>query len=191
MFLPSCVELSVGLFSVLFIILAFVRGMDNPWYGSSLCFALGLYYYRYEKEKSYSSDRMEYHEGLKYYALLIMLLFITGISIALFFILGNDSILGNPVARNIASVSFGIAIIMILYKVKIGNKVSCLLGRCSYEIFLVHPYMISVLSKMAVKPDVLLGILVVMLSITSAYLIHLLMEKVLVFLRWSYKNGQV
>lgn len=180
---PLYVELIVGVFSVLFIILAYVSGMDNPWYGSSLCFALGLYYYRYEKQKSgeNSSGRTRVCEGLKYYILLIMLLFITGISIILFFILGNDSVIGNPIARNMASVSFGIAVIMLLYKVKIGNRVSCLLGRCSYEIFLVHPYMISILTKAAVKPNALFGSLVVVLSVLLAYLIHSLMEKVLGF----------
>lgn len=188
--LPSRVELCVGFFSGLFIILAYAGGMENPWYGSSLCFALGLYYYRYEKEKpsEKNSGGMGCFEGLKYYILLAMLLLVTGISIVLFFVLGNESVIGNPFARNIASVSFGIAVIMLLYRVKIGNKTSCLLGRCSYEIFLVHPYMIFVMSKMAVKPNLLFGILVIVLSVLLACLIHLLMEKVLCWLQRGCKN---
>ena len=114
--IPAYVELSVGIFSGLFIVFAYMSGMDNPWYGSSLCFALGLYYYRYEKRNSGQAvfPNAIGRKALKYYILLLTLLFITGTSIMLFFILGNDSILGNPVARNIASLYFFNSKILIL-----------------------------------------------------------------------------
>ncbi len=178
--LPAYVELSVGIFSALFILLAYVNGLDNPWYGSSLCFVLGLYYYRYEKRTcgKWILGGMSRFDSLKYYILLSVSIFITGIAIILFFTMGNDSFIGNPAARNTASVAFGIAVILLLYKVKIGNRASYLLGKCSYEIFLVHPYMIYILSKMAIQSEAALGILTIVLSVISAYLIHFLMEKV-------------
>ncbi len=177
---PAYVELSVGIFSGLFIVFAYMSGMDNPWYGSSLCFALGLYYYRYEKRNSGQAvfPNAIGRKALKYYILLLTLLFITGTSIMLFFILGNDSILGNPVARNIASLSFGIAMIILLYKVRVGNRVSRLLGKCSYEIFLIHPYMISFLPEVSAGSKLLYGLLVVVFSVVFAFLIHLVVEKI-------------
>lgn len=180
--MPAHVELSVGIFSVLFIIIAYMNGMDNPWYGSSLCFALGLYYYRYEKRireclcnRQKGLRRMP---EIKYCFTLAALLLITGAAMILFFVLGNDSVLGNPIARNAASVSFGSAVIVLLYRVRVGNRMSRLLGKCSYEIFLVHPYMMSLLSEVSAESKILYGILVVVLSVIFAFLIHLAVEKI-------------
>ena len=151
--------------------------MENPWYGSSLCFVLGLCCYKYEKKKMTSGEDADCR-NIIYFALLVFLLFIVGISIMAFLILGNDSVLGNPIARNTTSVSFGIVVIMLLRRLKIGNKISCLLGEFSYEIFLVHSYMLSILSAVSDKSKALFGILTVVLSITSAYLIHLLIGRI-------------
>lgn len=151
--------------------------MENPWYGSSLCFVPGLCYYQYEKKKMTLGEAVSCR-NIIYFTLLVFLLFIIGMSIIAFFILGNGSVLGNPIARNIASVSFGIAVIMLLHRLKIGNRISCLLGEFSYEIFLVHPYMLSILSAVSDKSKALFGILTVVLSITSAYLIHFLIDRI-------------
>ena len=68
-------------------------------------------------------------------------------SMVAFFLLGNDSVLGNPIARNVASVSFCMMTVLLLRKFRVINSVSVYLGRCSYEIFLIHPYVLSILGN--------------------------------------------
>lgn len=137
---PCYTNVIIGLLTVFFIAVAFVSGISNPWYGSSLCFVVGLYYYQYEnKIEKVISD---------YFRVLII-----GLSIVLagsffaFFGLGNNSIIGNPIARNIASISFCVIVIVLLNKYSIGNRVSVFLGKCSYEIFLVHSHVIAIMKQ--------------------------------------------
>lgn len=162
---PKYIEATVGICSLVLIIAAFAGGMDNPWYGSSLCFVLGLCYYKFEKRN---------YKFRRYYALLTIMGLVLGTSMAAFFLLGNDSILGNPIARNAASVSFCIIVVMLLYKLRVGNAVSRFLGKCSYEIFLIHSSILGILKAVSIDSVILLGILTVVLSVVLAYLIHLM-----------------
>ena len=164
--IPKHVEIAVGASSVLLIIIAYVSGMDNPWYGSSLCFLLGLCYYKLEKKNIKLTCT-------GYCALFVFLAFILIISITAFFVLGNNSILGNPVARNIASLSFCVIVIMLLYRLRVENCVSIFLGECSYEIFLVHPYVLAILKAMSVTSKEILGIATAVLTVLLAHIIHL------------------
>lgn len=162
------VEIAVGICSVVLIIAAYVSGLDNPWYGSSLCFLLGLCYYKLEKRNIKLTN-------IRYYTLLGILAVVLIGSVAAFFALGNDNVLGNPVARNIASMSFCMMIVMLLYRFRIGNPISVFLGKCSYEIFLLHPYVLSVLKVVPVESKNVLGILTVVMTIFLAYIIHWLL----------------
>lgn len=47
--IPKRANLLIGLLSVGFVGIAFGIGIDVPYYGSTLCFALGLYYYQFEE----------------------------------------------------------------------------------------------------------------------------------------------
>lgn len=46
---PDRANLLVTAGSVVFVAAAFVLRLDNPYYGSTLCFPLDLYYYQYEE----------------------------------------------------------------------------------------------------------------------------------------------
>lgn len=113
----------------LFVIIAFLTGVDAPWYGSTLCFPLGVIYGQYQNQ----FDNM-----LKknYLFKIIACSFTVFGFILLFFVTGEGSFWGDLVARNIASTVFSVLILLILFKVKLG-KVFCL-GGLSYEIFLIH-----------------------------------------------------
>lgn len=184
--LPKYVEATVGVLSVAFVVFAFVVGIDNPWYGSSLCFALGLYYYRFEKSR-FNEDAdwtkvIECQDDKnKYYMIFAGLMVILAISVAFFLYGANESILGNPVARNTASVTFCIMVIMLLYKVRIGNSVSCFLGKCSYEIFLIHPYILSILRLFDITSGIVIGALTTVLSIILAYGMHRIFD-------WNFRH---
>lgn len=167
---PKYTEIIVGIVSVVFVGVAYIQGMDNPWYGSSLCFVLGLCFYKFEKRNVKCT-------GARYFILVGGFALVLSVSMAAFFLLGNDSLLGNPIARNIASVSFSVITVMLLHNFRVANYVSVLLGKCSYEIFLIHPYILSILRKLPVESMVLLGILTVLLTLILAYFMHLLTEK--------------
>lgn len=173
---PRYLEIIVGAVSVVFIGAAYIYGMENPWYGSSLCFVLGLCLYKLKKRK------VEY--GRVGYCILTGGLAVALIvSMGAFFLLGNDSVLGNPIARNVASVSFCMVTVLLLHKLRVVNSVSVHLGRCSYEIFLIHPYVLSILGNFPIESIALRGILTVILTIILAYFIHLLIEKIMAGLK--------
>lgn len=173
---PRYLEIIVGIVSVVFIGAAYIQGMDNPWYGSSLCFVLGICFYKFEKRKVKCGR-------IGYCMLIGGLAFALIVSRAAFFLLGNDSVLGNPIARNVASVSFCTMTVLLLHKFRVVNSVSVHLGKCSYEIFLIHQYVLSILGKFPIESVALRGILTVVLTITLAHFIHLLIEKLVAGLK--------
>lgn len=137
-------------FSLVFICVAFGFGIDNPWYGSTLCFWLGIFYY--------TQKDILFHLFSKYafYFTIIGSIFLT-FSIGCFFV--GEGIVGNLVARNCASMTFSILVIIWLHKFSIGNVVSIWLGKHSYEIFLFHPMLIDVLRPW-IKNDVLYTVII-------------------------------
>lgn len=82
---------------VIFICAAFCLEMDNPWYGSTLCFWLGIFYYI--KKEAFLKFFLK-HTLLKVLACSILL----ALACILFFI--QEGILGNLIARNCASMIF-------------------------------------------------------------------------------------
>lgn len=168
--MPRYVELIIIVCSVVFVGIAFVLGIDNPWYGSTLCFALGLCYYKMEKKKCEL-------KRIKWWIVLLGAGVCLGTSMLAFFVLGNDSVVGNPIARNIASVSFCIIILLLLEKIQIGNKVSQFFGKFSYEIFLVHPFVLSRLKRVAIESSLVYALMAIVLTITISYLVHMFLKQ--------------
>lgn len=147
--------------TLIFIPLAFVLGIDNPWYGSTLCFWLGIVYFL--KQNRFRKMFVERH--------MVLCLFVGSIivmgAIVLFFVLGDSRFLGNVVGRNLASFFFVVCVIILLYRFKIGNCVSRFLGKYSYEIFLVHPTVISLL-RPYIQNDLLYSVYVLAISVAFA-----------------------
>lgn len=164
-FIPGLAEGFIGIISIGFIIVAFMLKLDNPWYGSTMCFLLGMCYYKYEMGEHKLSNN-------KQCLLFGMFGMIVIFSMAAFYILGNESALGNPIARNVASVCFCIMVLIILKEMKIGNSISKFLGTCSYEIFLVHPFVQGMLQGIIEYSALLYAILVITLSVGVASVIH-------------------
>lgn len=131
-FWRSKILVSTAIFSVFLAVVMFVSGMSIPWYGSTLCFALGICFFEIR-------DRLEVFLSKYYIRILLTELLTTGIMILLFYVLGSDSIAGNLIARNIASAAFTAFCFCLLGKIQIGNEVSFWLGKYSYEIYLIHP----------------------------------------------------
>lgn len=170
MLLPRRANLVVAVVSLAFVVLAYIAGLDNPYYGSTLCFSLGLYYYRYESRLTQLFNRY-FTILLLGFGVLLML------SLGVFFLLGNDSVLGNPVARNSASVSFCVTVLLLLEKFRVGGKPACILGKYSYEIFLVHPYVLALLKQTGIASQFVFGIICILISLGGAVILHGVMSK--------------
>lgn len=168
---PDRVNLLVTAGSVVFVAAAFVWELDNPYYGSTLCFPLGLYYYQYEERLQEIFDK---HFGILLAGSGILLMG----SLGCFFLMGNDSVLGNPIARNIAAVCFCVAVLLLLGRFRIGNRCSLFLGSFSYEIFLVHLLVIAFLKRAGITPPLLFSTLCVLVSLGAAFLLHLVLDKI-------------
>lgn len=168
----------VLLLSVIFVGIAFAAGMDMPYYGSTLCFAFGMYYYQYE-------GRFAQAVAQYFWALLVVVVIVLAAAMVMFFVLGDSSILGNPVARNIASTSFCMVVILLLGKISVGNKVSYLLGKCSYEIFLVHPFVLALLMKIDFVSQIVYSVVGICISIATAAILHLFVVRI-----WRLAEGK-
>lgn len=169
--IPRRTNFMLMVLSVIFIVIAYVLDINNPIYGSTLCFVLGLYYYQYKDalEESF----MEHST----YWLIVVGIILVG-AIGCFVLLGNRSMIGNPIARNVAAISFSLLLIILLYKIKIGNSISVFLGECSYEIFLVHPFVLAIFKRLNFSSLVLYSFACIIISIVFARVIHLTTAKI-------------
>lgn len=157
----------------LFICISYVTGLSNPWYGSTLCFPLGLWAMQ-NKEKFLEWSTVRWMRKA------IVLGIILGISIILFFILPGRSIIGAIVSRNIASLSFCCLAVILLRKVKLGNRISSFLGEISFEIYLIHPVIIYFFhsSQVYIENDIVYTIVTIMTSILLAALLRQNVHKI-------------
>lgn len=144
--------------------------IDNPWYGSSVCFPLGILYTQHEKEWNKMLCR-------HYFIKNVALLSVCGICFIFFFLLVNDSVIGNPIARNLAAVSFCLCVISISQKITVEHWLLQWLGKISYEIFLIHPLWISIIGKYTTEPCSYI-MLVITLTIVSSALLHAPIAKI-------------
>lgn len=156
------ISITLFFFSIVFVVIAYILKIDIPWYGSTLCFPLGIYYYLYN-DKIY-----KYYVTTNQYMRVIFVSSIAlFIGISTFFMLG-ESFIGYVVARNIASTSFVILAFFLLYSFRIENKISKWLGKYSYEIFLIHFVYLKVFK--AINNPFMYALIVIMTTIASAYL---------------------
>lgn len=153
----------LGAAILLFVGCAYALKMENPWYGSTCCFILGIFYYQ-KKEKITPIYEKHLLKIMSFGTILMVFCF------GLFFGLGNDSIIGNPIARNGAACLFCVITIGMLHKITIGNKLSLLLGNLSYEIYLVHPYLLGFL-KSKIHSLTVYAVAVMCLTIVMACII--------------------
>lgn len=131
----SSAQMLIFLITIILIIACYIFKMDNPWYGSNLCFPLGIFVAN-NKE---SFDSWSIKRGI---IKIGALTFFLTISIFMFYIFPDRSITGSILGRNLAAVCFTLLIVLILYNIKLGNRVTRFLGKVSFEIYLIHPLVI-------------------------------------------------
>ena len=146
--------------SIAFICIAFYLKFPTPWYGSSLCCGLGIFYFI--KEEAFKKFFRK-HILLKTIVCSILLIF------ACFLFFMYKGLIGDLIARNCASVIFVVLTIVWLQKFCIGNAVSFWCGKYSYEIFLFHLLWINVLREWIVN-NVLYTITVIGMTLFSSFI---------------------
>ena len=111
------VFLWVTVISVVFIFTCYCMRVSNTWYGSTLCFPLGILM---ADKKEFLMKWVKKKRKVKFFVLLTILT----VSIWGFFYLPETSFTCLVISRNLASISFVLFILLIIYRIKIGNQMS-------------------------------------------------------------------
>lgn len=159
----NSIEHCILFFSIIFILIAFLLKVDNPWYGSTLCFWVGIWYYNHRRWFEQKVIVHHYILGIVLGGVIVVT------SILLFFLFGEHSIIGTLVARNVAAVFFVLTIIALLYKIQIGNKITMWLGAHSYEIYLFHLGFVGILQEYIDNPNIY-AVCVVVFTLVASYI---------------------
>lgn len=160
------VSIIISCFSIIFVSIAYILKFENPWYGSTLCFVLGIFYYLYRKQ--FIEIFVLRNPAIKFASCCLIMT----VAIGLFFV--QRGIIGLLVSRNIASVFFVILLLSCLHRISVGNNVSAWLGKSSYQIFLFHPLFINTLRPW-IRNDVIYSFLVMGVTILASY-VYILCE---------------
>ena len=144
------------IFSIIFVSLAYLVA-DETWYGSTLCYYLGMILYFYKDKFIELLSRKKF----------ISYICIAGVGITFglaFYFTGENSFCGNVICRNILAAAFVVLIFALLLLLKIGNVISSWLGKISFEIYLFHNMFLGFIGFF-IKEPVILCILVVVSTI--------------------------
>ena len=155
---------------IVIILIAYYIGLDNPWYGSTLCFSLGIAYYKY-KSKSQNLT------SIKRLLIVIGLFIILGISILSFFVY-EDTFIGNVLSRNLASFIFCSIVLLMLEKFNMNNSFSNGLAKISYEIYLVHPLIILIVRLLNINSAYIFTVTVIIITIAVSVLFRLFLNTI-------------
>ena len=162
---------------IFYIVLAIKLGYGFWWYNSSIPFVLGLVW---AKNKE-NIDRLL----KKYYFIpLVSVTVLLFISHQYSFILQKFHLVDNysyALAANIDNVIFTLFFILIVRKIDFSNKYLLFLGKISFELYMIHGLVMSIFGKHFVTSrlnDVIFTILVLIVSISLAWLINLIIKKI-------------
>lgn len=147
--------------AIIFVGIAYYLNFEKPWYGATMCFGLGNFYYLYkDKFKEYFVKKNSFRNSI-----LCCLNIIA--SIVIFYILGGG--IWAAIARNIASIFFVIFVFICLYRFNLTNGIAIWLGKYSYEIFLFHPFVFREL-RPRIRDDVIFAFAAIGVTILVSYL---------------------
>ena len=121
-------DIVVLVIAMVFVMVAYFIHLDPPYYGSTLCFPLGIFVYRYYE----GSYKWKWERSNTIVAFVCL-----SISLFAFFKL-QETFLGETIARNIAAVCFCIIVVKVLTHCIFAGKIIKWLGALSLEIFLLH-----------------------------------------------------
>lgn len=160
-----------------YIILAIKLGYVFWWYNSRLPFVLGLLW---AKNKKYIDEILNKY----YFIILVCITSLLFISHQYSFVLKKLHIVDSVsygFAANIDNIIFTIFFILMARKIDFSNKYLLFLGKISFELYMIHGLVMSIFGKCFVTSrlnDVVFTILVVVTSITLAWIINSIVRKI-------------
>lgn len=160
------------IFIICYICLAIKLGYNFWWYNSALAFAIGLIWAKNQNK----IDRVLE----KYYFIVIILvtvlLFVSHKYDVLLKYLHLEDSYSYALAANLDNIIFTIYfIIVFLKKINFSNVYLTLIGRISFELYMIHGLVISMLGKIFVSSrvnDVLFTLFVLIVSLIFAWIIN-------------------
>lgn len=167
--------------SAIFVIIAFIMGLDNPWYGSTFCFWLGIIYYEFRKD--FFSRLID--KKVVIHTIVVGVIF--ALSVAGFMFLGDASFIGNVLGRNLASTSLVLILMMTLPYIQIENKISRWLGNISFEIYLLHVPVVT-LCQFLIKDLFFSTIVSILVTVCLAYVFMSIRQMIQKFISKIIKN---
>lgn len=150
------------LLSILLIFTGYFAGINENWYGSGICFPLGISYYYYSDwiYEKFLQKRW-WCWGLA--GTSVMVLFGLG-----FLLLESTQPLPASICKNIVAAMVVFVLIVLLSRVKIGNRLSYFLGTISFEIYLYHLVIIG-LCRIFVENVFLCALMSIVATILFSY----------------------
>jgi membrane-bound acyltransferase YfiQ involved in biofilm formation len=120
----------------------------------------------------------------KYGEVVVSLMIIFALAYGLYVILPSFNIVGYLICSNISSITFGLIMLAMCYKIKLCNPFTQWLGNISYSVYLVHMMIIKVVNEFTTNVYVrVCGVMVV--SVIIGYGITLISNRILKFcLEW-------
>ena len=154
--------LFVSIFCLMQMILMKYFNFCMCWYVTTFNFAFGAIYSFYEKD---IISFIKKH----YYILLVGFTLLLGV---LFYInLTNSFISDNLLFYIFKYIVFSICIILVTYKINLGNKMLNFIYPISFEIYLIHGLVIMILEEYILN-DFLLSVLCIILSIVMGIIVN-------------------
>ena len=139
------------------------------WYVTVCCFGYGIIYSCYET-KINKVIKKNYYLFLTIFSFALIALFIINIMYM--------NICDNLLFYTIKYIVFVTLIILITFKVEIGNTVIKFVYSISYELYLVHGLIILMLEKLEINTFILFSI-IILVSILLSYLVKKISNKII------------
>ena len=181
------------IFIICYICLAIKLGYSFWWYNSVLPFIIGLIWAKNQNKIDRFLDRYYF---IAIILVTVLLFFSHKYNILLKYVYLEDSY-SYALAANLDNIIFTIYfIILFLKKINFSNVYLTLIGRISFELYMIHGLVISILEKIFVSSrvnDVLFTFFVLMISLILAWIINKLVnrftQKVSLFIKSTLKEN--
>ena len=181
------------IFIICYICLAIKLGYSFWWYNSALAFVIGLIWAKNQNKIDRFLDRYYF---IAIILVTVLLFFSHKYNILLKYIHLENSY-SYALAANLDNIIFTIYfIILFLKKINFSNVYLALIGRISFELYMIHGLVISILEKIFVSSrvnDVLFTFFVLLISLVLAWIINKLVnrftQKVSLFIKSTLKEN--
>ena len=158
------------IFITIYVLVCYIMRMGSYWYNASYTFILGMVMAKYHKS-IFNFIKKQYINILIIVAVIFKFTFMKTVYE------------GNLIPSIISSISFVLLSIIILTKISISNKILLFIGNISYEIYLVHGLILNLLFNITNNKYLYL-ISVMVISILTAYLFKLSLNKTIYFIKY-------